>query len=286
VYVHFGTYGTACLDSGSGKILWTQTDLHCDHFRGPGSSPILYNGLLYLTFDGYDHQFFVALDKNTGKPVWKKDRSVDYGSIDGDAKKAYGTPALIEVHGRPQLISTSSNATYAYEPATGEELWHVVHGGMNAASPPLSGLGKVFLNTGDGGFRFFALRQGGQGDVTKTHVDWKFSKSAPSRCSPLLIDDLLYVFNEGGIATCLEAKTGREVWRERLAGQFSSSPIYAGGHIYFASQDGPTFVLEPGRTFKLAATNRLDDGCMASPAVAGRAIILRTKTHLYCLEQR
>jgi outer membrane protein assembly factor BamB len=286
VYLHFGSAGTACVDTASGKTIWTRRDFPCNHWRGPGSSPVLFQDLLFLTFDGYDHQYVVALDKRTGSTVWRKDRSIPYGTNDGDAKKAYGTPTVIEVAGRPQLVSPSAVGTIAYDPPTGEEIWMVKHGGMNVAQPPIYGDGLLYLCTGDGGFRLYALRPEGRGDLTQTRVEWKHNRNAPSRCGPLLADGLLFFNNEAGVVTCLESKTGKEVWTERLKGRFSASPLLAEGRMYFCSEDGPTYVVEAGRTWKLLATNPLADGFMASPAVAGKSLILRTKTHLYCIEDK
>jgi outer membrane protein assembly factor BamB len=284
VYLHFGSAGTACVDTVSGKILWTRRDFPCDHWRGPGSSPVLFRDLLLLTFDGYDRQYIVALDKRTGATVWKKDRSIDYRTSNGDAKKAYATPTVIEVGGKPLLVSPAAAGTIAYDPSTGNEIWSVRHGGMNVAQPPLYGDGLLYLCTGDGGFRLYSLKPDGHGDVTQSHVVWKHSKSVPSRCGPLFVGGLLFFNNEQGVVTCLEAKTGKEIWTERLKGRFSSSPLYAEGRLYFFSEEGPAYVVKASRTWKVLATNSLDDGFMASPAVAGTSLILRTKTQLYCVE--
>jgi outer membrane protein assembly factor BamB len=286
VYVHFGSYGTACLDTATGKPVWTRRNLPCNHWRGPASSPILYGGLLILQFDGYDYQYVVALDKATGNTVWKKDRAINYGTNNGDLKKAFATPTVIEVDGKPQLISPAAVATTAYDPRTGQELWQVYLGGMNAAARPVYGDGLVFLNSGDGGDHEVAVRPDGTGDVTRTHVAWKASRGVPNRASVVLVGDLLYMATQGGFATCLEAKTGTAVWQRRLGGEFWASPLYADGRLYFPNAQGETYVLAPGRTPSVLAENRLDDGCMASPAAVGRSLILRTKTHLYCLEQK
>jgi outer membrane protein assembly factor BamB len=286
VYVHFGSYGTACLDTVTGKVVWARRDLPCNHWRGPASSPILFENLLILTFDGYDYQYVTALDKTTGKTVWRADRTIRYGTDNGDLKKAFATPTVIEVGGRPQLISPAAVATTAYDPRTGRELWRVYHGGMNAAERPVFGAGHVFLTSGDGGLNLIAVRPDGQGDVTRTHLDWKTNRNVPHRASPVLVGDYLYMANDGGVASCLDARTGTPVWQRRLGGQFWASPIYADGRLYFANAGGETFVIEPGRACKVLAVNRLDDGCMASPAAVGRSLFLRTKTHLYCLEQK
>jgi outer membrane protein assembly factor BamB len=286
VYVHFGSYGTACLDTASGRTLWSRRDLPCDHFRGPGSSPILYGNLLFIAFDGFDQQYVVALDKTTGRTVWKRDRDIDYGTTNGDLKKAYGTATVIKVDGTDQLVSPSAVATIAYDPATGQELWKVYHGGMNASARPLYGQGLLFISTGHpGAFRLFAMRPNGHGDITKSHVVWKLDRGVPLRPSLLLIEDLLYMVNETGVASCLEAQSGQRVWQQRLGKEYTASPMYADGRLYFFDQEGSGHVLQAGREAKVLANNRLDDGCMASPAVAGKALYVRTRTHLYRIEQ-
>jgi outer membrane protein assembly factor BamB len=285
VYVHFGAHGTAAIDSAAGKVLWKRQDLKCDHHRGPGSSPILFENLLIVNFDGYDLQYVVALNKNSGETVWKTDRNIDYGTDDGDAKKAYGTPRVIEVNGRPLLINPSAGATIAYDPRTGDEIWRVQSGGMNAATRPLWGHGLTINTTAAGGWQLFAVRPEGTGDLTKTgHVAWKQPKFVPTRSSPIMVDDLIYMVNDGGIFSAVDAKTGEQVWSKRLGGNYTASPVYADGKLYFFSQDGDCPVLAPGREFNLLSTNKLEGGCMSSPAVADGALLVRTKTHLYRIE--
>jgi outer membrane protein assembly factor BamB len=284
VYVHYGVHGTACLDTQSGKILWTRQDFPCNHWRGPASSPIVYEDVLVVAFDGYDLQYVVALDKATGKTVWRRDRDIDYGTDDGDQKKAYCTATVIEVDGKPQLVYPSAGATIAYEPLTGEEIWRVRHGGMNAASRPLFGNGRLYLNSADGGFKLFALRAGGHGDISETYVDWKCKDGVPSRSSQLLVGKRIFMVSDRGVASCLDATNGKPIWQSRLGGDFSASPLYADGRIYYPNQDGRTFVVAAEPQFKLLATNALDAGCMASPAVYDKALYLRTETHLYRIE--
>jgi len=182
------------------------------------------------------------------------------------------------------LVYPSAGATIAYDPRTGEELWRVRHGGMNAASRPLYGNGRLYLNSADGGFKLFALRTGGTGDVTETHVDWKCKEGVPSRSSQLLVGGHIFMVSDRGVALCLDAATGKSLWQSRLGGDFSASPLYADGHIYFCNQDGRTFVVAAEPAFKLLATNTLEAGCMASPAVYGKGLFLRTDTHLYRIE--
>jgi outer membrane protein assembly factor BamB len=292
VYITFGSPGIACIDTKTLKTLWTRRDFVCNHFRGAGSSPILFGDLLINHHDGADLQYAFALNKRNGRTVWNTKRSVDYKDLgpdgkpkaDGDWRKAYATPHIATLNGRPVLISSSAKAHYAYEPATGRELWRVEELGQHSAGArPVLGQGLIFISTGYSKSQIMAVRHGGKGVVTETHVAWRYARSAvPEKPSMLLVGDLLYMVDDkGGIVTCLEARTGKEVWSERIGGNYSASPIYADGRLYFCSEEGKTTVLAPGRTFKKLAENKLDEGFMASPAVAGKAFFLRTKTHLY-----
>ena len=285
LYAHFGTHGTACVDTAAGKVLWENHELKCDHWRGPASSPIVYGKLLILTFDGYDAQFIAALDKVTGKIVWKKDRQIKFPVDNGDLKKAFATPAVVEVNGKPQLVSPAAEATIAYDPATGDELWRVTHGGMNEAARPVFGHGLIFLTNGHKG-NLYAVRQGGRGMLTDADIAWTSNRAVPTRPSLLLIDDFLYLVSDAGIASCVEAETGKYRWNERLAKPHSASPVAVGGLIYAADEEGTTHVLAASPTFKVVARNKLNAGCMASPAIVDGALFLRTKTHLYCIGTR
>jgi outer membrane protein assembly factor BamB len=284
IYLHYGAHGTACIDTSTFKTLWTRQDLECDHFRGPGSSPILWNDLLILTFDGADVQYITALNKATGASVWRTDRGFNYGTDNGDAMKAYSTPQIAKVADRLELVSPSAGATASYDPATGKEYWRVSSGGMNAATRPVIQDGLAYLGTADGGFKFFAVKLGGSGDVTDSHVAWQVAKGAPRYSSPIWVDGKIYVGNEKGILTCLDAQTGKGIWQERVGGLFMPSPLFADGKIYFFAEEGDCFVLEPGDEFKLLSHNKIDGEIMASPAIADGCILLRTKTALYCIE--
>ena len=285
VYMHFGTYGTACLDTETGRPIWVRRNLHCNHFRGPGSSPFLAGDLLVLVFDGFDVQYLVALDKRTGKTVWKTDRSTDFGTLDGDMRKAYCTPITLDLDGRTLLISPGAKAAMAYELLTGKEVWKIRYAGFSNTSRPVCGLGLVFINTGFGNSELWAVRPDGHGDVTSSHVVWKFKKGVPQKPSPLLIGERIFFVSDGGLATWLTAKTGEKIWQERIGGQFSASPLYADGRIYCCSHDGKTTVLAAADTFRVLAENSLSDGFMASPAVSGKALFLRTKTRLLRIEE-
>ena len=285
VYIHFGSYGTACLDTKTGQRLWERRDLPCDHFRGPASSPIIYGKLLIMNFDGADYQYMVALDKTTGETIWKTDRDIKKWAGNGDHCKAYSTPVVIDVDGKAQLISPCATAAISYDPATGKELWRVRCGGMNVCARPVYSNGLVVFNTAAGGDKLLAVRPTGRGDVTKTHVAWRYRKSMPTRPSQLIVGDLLYVVSDAGVITCLELKTGEAVWQERLGGKYSASPLYVDGRIYFFSEEGVTTVIKPGRKYAPLASNQLDGRFMASPAVTGKALILRTAEYVYRVEK-
>lgn len=292
VYIHFGSYGTACLDTASFKVLWERTDLPCRHYRGPGSSIILFEDLLILTFDGVDVQYLVALDKATGRTVWRTDRTTDFADLDaqgrprmeGDFRKAFSTPLVITAAGKQQMISPGSKCAYAYDPRTGKELWKVRHTAHTSVLRPVLADGLVVFCTGLGGPQLWAVRPDGAGDVTATHVAWRVTQGVPKTPSPVVVDGLLYMVSDEGVAACIEAATGKEVWRERIGGNYAASPVYADGRLYFCSQQGKTTVVRPGRTFEALATNTLDGGFMASPAVADGALFLRTRTHLYRIQ--
>lgn len=293
VYVHFGSFGTACLDTRSGQTLWKRDDLPCRHYRGASSSPVLFENLLILTFDGANLQYLAALDKQTGRTVWKTDRSVAWNdehepgqmAREGDHRKAHGTPLTVTVAGKPLLLSAGAKAAYGYDPRTGRELWKVRYNDYSTAPRPLFDRGLAFFVTGLATKELWAVKTDGRGDITDTGVAWKFNRRVGIYASPLLVDGLLYTAAAENYLTCVDATTGESVWSERIPGKYAASPIYADGRIYLFNQSGVTTVVKPGRAFEVLATNTLADGFMASPAVSGKAFYLRTKTHLYRIEQ-
>ena len=293
VYVTFGSPGTAAIDTATGKVLWTRRDLECNHYRGAGSSPILFRDLLLLHYDGSDVQYVVALDKRTGKTVWRTDRSIDFQDLgpdgkpmaEGDLRKAFATPQIITVDGQPLMISMGAKATYAYDPLTGRERWRVEERTNHSASTrPVAGFGLVFLPSGFPKGELLAVRPDGKGDVTATHVAWRLTRGVPNKPSLLLVDDLLFMTTDAGVASAVEAKTGSVVWTGRIGGTHSASPVYGDGRVYFFSEDGKTIVVDASRTFRILAENQLGDGFMASPAIDGKAFYLRSKSHLYRIE--
>ena len=194
---------------------------------------------------------------------------------------------IIEVGGKKQLISPAAQCTIAYDPEKGDEIWRVEQGGMNVGQRPLYAGGKLYLNTGNSGRQLFTLKPEGTGDITKTGIDWAYTKGVPSRPGLLLDGSHLYMVSDGGVTTCLEAATGKEIKKGRLNGKFTASPVYAEGRIYFCDEDkGNTYVVEASPEMKELSVNLLADGCMASPAISGKALFIRTKTHLYRIEQK
>ncbi len=279
VYVHFGSYLTACLDTANAEVIWRRDDLRCDHHRGPASSPILHDGKLFVAYDGFDVQYVVALDKKTGDTVWKKTRDIDYGTDNGDRMKAYCTGHVIDVGGKKQLIYPSAVATIAYDPSNGDSLWHVYHDGMNASARPLFGEGLVFITNGMGAM--VAVKPEGSGDVTGTHIAWSGRKGVAKKSSQLLVDGLFYMNSDDGVVSARDPQTGELVWQRRAGGEFAASPIHAGGRIYLFSTEGEILTIKPGDKYEELAKTKLGDGFMASPAVVGDELILRSKSELF-----
>jgi outer membrane protein assembly factor BamB len=284
VYVSFGTYGNASLDAKTGKPVWKNADLKLDHKEGPGSSPVMYKGLFLLHCDGTDVQYAVALDKNTGKVAWRTDRTTDFGNKPGDIRKAYCVPLIVNANGRDQMVSVAAFRAFSYDPTTGKELWALDTPGYSVVPRPVYGDGLVFVCTGYNTAQLWAVDPTGSGDVGATHVRWKATKGIPLKPSLIYADGRLYFVSDKGIAQCLDAKTGKEVWRHRLDGDFTASPVLADGRIYFFSEQGKTYVLRTGDEFEQVAESELDGRFMASPAVAGRAMFLRTDKALYRVE--
>ncbi len=281
IYCHFGNYGTFCLDRRSFEVVWKRR-LPLQHSVGPGSSPLIYHNRLILIQDGLERQYVTALDKTTGETLWETDRPA-MEAPSGDQKKAYCTPiAITDSSGREQLICLASQWMVAHDPQTGSELWRCYHGkGFSVVPRPVYEDGVVYFATGFGKPELWAVSVDGVGDVTNTHVRWTATKGIPAKPSPLIHDGLIYVMADNGVASCLEASSGQEVWKKRIGGDYSASPLLAGGHIYFASHDGKVTVIEPGIAGDVVAENQLTGQIMASPAAIDDSLILRTDQAIY-----
>lgn len=274
IYLHFGAFGTACLNQ-AGEVVW-KTRLEYDNGQhGTGGSPVIYDDLMIVSCDGQDVQYVAALDKQNGKVRWKKFRQ---------GHQAYTTPLVVRLPEGDQVISPGAFRAIAYEPKSGKELWHVKYGdGFSNVPRPIYGHGLVYICTGFQSPALMAVKLDGKGDVTKTHVAWSFKRGVSLTPSPILVGEELYMVSDNGIATCLDAKTGTEVWKARLSGNFSASPVYADGRIYFLSEEGESVVIAPGKQFKVLSINQLDGETLASMAISGGSIFIRSRTHLYRL---
>lgn len=282
VYVHFGTHGTACLTT-DGQIVWKNHELAYSMVHGSGGSPVLAGGLLVMSCDGGDVQFVVALDKKTGQIRWKTDRD----GLITPKHFAFSTPLALRVGATDEVISPGADEVIAYEVQTGQPVWRVRYkGGYSVVPRPVFAKGLVFLSSGYDNPTLYAIRPDGQGDITESHVAWTLKKGAPHNPSPLAIGDELYLVSDKGVGTCLDAATGEVHWQERIGGNFSASPLAADGRIYLLDEDGVTTVIAPGRTYKELAKNTLDGRTLASIAVAGKALYLRTDSHLYRIEAK
>jgi outer membrane protein assembly factor BamB len=284
VYCHFGTFGTACYAVAADEIVWT-AQWELDHSVGPGSSPVFVAERLVIPCDGADRQFVTALDAETGAEVWRTPRPKMTGN-NGDLHKAFSTPLVIQVAGKEQVVSVGAQWVVSYDPTDGKEIWRVRHGaGFSTVPRPVYGHGLIFMSTGYTRPELWAIRVDGRGDVTTSHVAWKSNKQIPTMPSPVLVGDELYFVNDQGVASCLDALSGEQLWQKRIEGNYSSSPIAADGKIYFSNREGKTAVVRASREFELLAENHLDGQIFSSPAVAGGALILRTDTHLYRIEE-
>jgi len=276
IYVHFGPYGTACVDR-AGKPRWKNDQLDFAPVHGTGGSPVLVDGLLVFTRDGANLRELVALDAATGKVKWQSKRT----PVTGNAF-SFCTPLVIEVKGKKQIISPASGMVGAYDVTTGREIWRVMYKGYSVIPRPVFAHGLVFIGTGYDSPSVLAIRPDGTGDVSATHVVWKTSSRAPHTPSMLVVGDELYLVSDAGFASCLDARTGKVHWSQRLGGKgYSASPIAVGQHIYFLSEDGVGTVIQAGTTFQSVATNRLGERTLASYAVLDGALFVRSESHLY-----
>ena len=275
LFAHFGKLGTACLDR-NGQIVW-KTQLQYNHRHGPGGSPVVFGDLLIIACDGTDVQYVTALNKKTGKEVWKTPR---------DGKMAYSTPLIIEVNGKPQVVSTGGEWAIGYEPQTGKEFWRFRYpSGYSNVPRPVYGQGLVFLCSGYDKPWLYAVRPDGTGDVTESHMAWKLDRGAPLNPSPLLVGTELYLVADNGVATCLDAKTGEQHWQKRIGGNFTSSLLFAEDRIYLLDEQGKTYVIAPTREeYRELAVNELPGRTQATIAAADQSLFLRTDKSLYRIQ--
>jgi outer membrane protein assembly factor BamB len=269
--------GTACLNAKDGKIIWSNQAFGYKPVHGNGSSPVLYNDLLIFSADGAENPGVIALDKNTGKQVWRHERVSE-----AKRKFSFCTPLLIEVAGKTQLITPGSGVVSALDPATGSEIWRVTYDqGYSVVPRPVFGQGLLFISTGYDKPSLLAIRPDGQGDVTATHIAWRADKFAPHNPSPVVVGDDLYMVADNGVLSCLNAKSGEAYFQERCTGPISASLLFADGHLYLQDEAGLGVVVKPGHSLDIVQRNPLGERSLASPAICDADLLVRTQSHLY-----
>ena len=301
VYAVFADGSVAAMDF-TGSVLWTNRDVSFYSRHGLGASPLLHDGLLIMPYDGsmrvtdqgkypnnteeertgwqiaWDQAFIAALDTRTGRRGWTAKR--------GMSKIAHVTPNILRDGNTVQLISCAGDCIQGFDPQTGKLLWNVFSLGEGVTPSPVMGDGLIFTSSGFGAPALRAVKTGGRGDITATHIAWEQQRGVPMEVSPLYRKPYLYTVTSAGIVTCLQAATGEVVYQGRLGGKYSASPVYADGRIYFLSESGETVVIAPGAELKILARNPLEETCQASMAVSGGRLFIRTDKHLYCIGHR
>lgn len=278
VFAWFGTGQLVALDP-EGKLVW-QRRLGKDYapfdiLWGHGSSPALYKDLLILQCEHPQRAYLLALEKKTGREVWKVER--------GEGLRSYSTPLVIETPEGDELVINSSQRLESYRPASGELLWHAGELTTLAIPMPVYADGVLYASRGYASGPYQAIRTGGRGDVSKTHLIWFFPTRAPYVSSLLFYQGVVYMANEHGIVSGVEARSGATLFRERLSGAFTASPVAGDDKVYLLNEDGETYVLQAGRELKVLSQNRLDERTLASPAISGGELFIRSDESLYCI---
>lgn len=284
LYVHFGHKGTACLNASDGKLVWKQDTITYAPVHGTGGSPVLHEDKLIFSCDGKEDPFVVAISIDDGKEIWRTMRDVE-----SPRTFSFSTPLLIDVKGKQQVVVPGSGAVISYDPASGKEIWRCGYGeGYSVVPRPLYHNGMIYVCSGFNTAVLLAIRADGEGDVTDTHIAWKEDKRIPKESSPIIVDDLLFINDDKGILTCFDAATGEEHYQERLNGEggFSSSPVYASGHLFFHNGEGITTVVKPGKTFQKIEENELKEFGLSSFAVVSDGFIVRTEESLIRIGER
>jgi len=284
LYCHFGSLGTVAVELETGVILWKKV-FAIDDLTGSGSSPVLCDDRLILTCDGADEQYVVAIDKRTGEEIWKVARP-PIDAKENFLRRAFSTPLLIEYEGRKQLLAPAAQWLVSYNPETGEEWWRCKTAvGYSVVPQPVFHEGLVFACSGYMKPELWAIRADGNGDVSQTHVAWKCTRQAPEIASPIVVDDAIYFVSTMGILSCLHANDGNQRWQHRLDGSYASSLVSADNKIYVTNKTGLTTVFKPGSVYTEIAKNQLFGETMATIAIAGESLLLRTDPILYCIRK-
>lgn len=278
VYAWFGTGHVVALDQ-SGAVVWqrhlAKENGAFDIQWGHGSSPVLHGDLLILLCDQPARSYVLGIDKRTGKDRWKADR--------GEGRASYSTPLVVEGAFGAELIVNSTERVDAYDPKTGAFLWHAGDTTRFAVPTPVFHDGLIYLSRGYRSGPYMAIKAGGRGDVTAARTVWQVPTGAPYVSSLLHYDGVVYMANDVGVLTAVDAATGARIWQQRVDGVFSASPVAGGGHVYFVSESGDTVVVKAGRQPAIVATNALGERAIASPAIAHGQLFIRTDQHVFAL---
>ena len=292
VYVNYGNFGTACINTNNFEVVWKREDMPCEHMQGPASSIILYKDLLIVHLEGTKDPYVAALNKKTGETIWKSIRPKEiYDPLEPVFRKSFQTPIVINAGGRELLISNSSYMCFAHDVNTGEVIWTITYKDDSTVSQPLFYDGLVYVNSGwlfedNKPFwtRQYAVDPTGKGDVTQTHVKWTYEDEVPQIPTPVIVDGKMYMVHDRGMVTCIDAKTGKVIWKHELKGNFNSSPVYAAGNIYFFNVKGDCTIIKPGDKFQVVAENHIGETVKAVPAFIGDKMVLRTEKNLYLIK--
>jgi outer membrane protein assembly factor BamB len=278
VYAVFGSGQVVALDM-TGKQVWARSlGKEIAPFEinwGAGSSPIVHNGSLFLVCYYDSASYLLSLDARTGQQRWKVDRP--------RGTTSYTTPVIVPVASGHELVVNASTGVEAFDAASGRALWHFAEPNEFPIPVAMHHDGVIYLSRGYRSGPYAAIRPGGRGDISKTHVIWRVPTGAPYISSLVYYDGLLYMAGDVGVITAVDAKTGEAVWRQRTSGIFTASPVAADGKIFFASESGETIVMRAGRTAEILARNTIEGRVLASPAIAGARIFLRTDDHMIAI---
>lgn len=277
-YVHFGHMGTACLDT-SGKILWKQTEHSYKPVHGNGGSLCLVENHLIFSIDGEDMQAVIALDAASGATVWKVERQAK-----PSRNFSFGTPLHIVHDGVSQVICAGSDVVMSLDPKTGNEFWRLKYKGYSQIPVPIYHQGLIYICTGYDTPKLLAIRAGGKGDVTETHLAWQVGRNIGHTPTPVLVDNLLFTVADNGVMSCLDASTGEQRWQQRVPGNYSASVLHADKHLYVLNEQGVCTVVEAAAKFKEVSKNTLPGRTLASPTPYQGKLLLRTDTKLYCIQ--
>jgi len=279
-----GSSGVGCVDSDTGKVLWRNDTLKVDYETGPGSSPVPYKNRVILPCDGADAQFVVALDAATGDVAWKTERPAA-AKRPANERRAFSTPLVITVDKQDQVVIPGAQCVYSYDPDTGKELWRVTYTGFSNVPRPVFANGLVYVSSGYFTHELMAIRPDGKGDVTATHVAWRYKKGVPNVPSPVVVGGLLFMASDQGTATCLDAKTGEVKWTERLPGTYTASPLVRGDTIYAFADDGKAVLFKAADSFDIVGRNELRGRIQATPAAIDGSLLVHTETAIYRLTE-